>query len=79
MDWRAIKEKWPTYRQAAQRQWPELSEAELRQVAGNRTDLIVKLREHYGWGQEEATLEADRWADRLTGEAEVVPESEASA
>ena len=70
MDWRAIKENWASYRVEAQRIWPKLSEEELEQVAGDRTVLIEKLRDHYGRATDEAALEVDRWADTLTEHAE---------
>ncbi len=74
MDWRKIKENWGVYQEDARRSWPELTDEDVQQVQGNRTELIAKVREHYGWTQEQATLEADRWADRLTGDAEVTPD-----
>ena len=68
MDWRKIKSRWPSCQAQAAERWPELDMHALESVAGNRTELVAQLQIHYGLSVEEAGLEADRWADGLTGD-----------
>ena len=59
MTWDEARRQWGVVGMRARRRWAKLSEADLRQVAGDRQRLVAKLRERYGIGQATAELAAD--------------------
>lgn len=68
MNWDKIKEGWESYKKLAMGEWPRLTEMELTQTAGNRTQLIELLQENYGMTLDEASQAADTWAEGVTGD-----------
>lgn len=60
-----IKGKWQQARGQVQAWWGDLTDDEIDEIDGNRQKLAGKLRERYGWQQEKAEAEIDRFAREL--------------
>ena len=58
-----LKGKWEQLRGQLKYWWGELSDDELDKVNGSREKLIGQLREKYGWTQERAESEVDRFIE----------------
>jgi uncharacterized protein YjbJ (UPF0337 family) len=56
-----LKGKWQQLRGEAKQTWGKLTDDDIDQIEGNRDVLAGKLRERYGWAQERADEEIDRF------------------
>lgn len=62
MNWDILKGKWDQMRGSIQREWGDLTDSELDEIRGERTRLIGKLQEKYGWTKLDAETRVDTWA-----------------
>jgi len=60
-----LKGKWMQVRGQAQTWWGQLTDDDLDRINGEREKLAGKLRERYGWSQQEAEQEVDRFEREL--------------
>lgn len=65
MNWDKIKGQWTQTVGDVRRQWGELTEDEVEQIAGDRDKLLGKLQERYGMARDEANKQIDEWAEKL--------------
>ncbi|TVR21598.1 MAG: CsbD family protein [Anaerolineaceae bacterium] len=65
MNWDKIKGHWTQTVGDVRKQWGELTEDEVEQIAGDRDKLLGKLQERYGMAREEANRQIDEWAEKL--------------
>jgi len=65
MDWELIESNWREFQGNAQSRWPKLSRADLEAIAGQRKNLIAKLREVYGFDEQQAEQELAAWQAAL--------------
>jgi uncharacterized protein YjbJ (UPF0337 family) len=61
MNWDQVKGNWKQFRGEAQKQWGKLTNDDLDVVAGERTKLVGRLQETYGYTKEKADAEVDSW------------------
>jgi uncharacterized protein YjbJ (UPF0337 family) len=61
MNWDQVKGNWKQVQGEAQKQWGKLTNDDLDVIAGERTKLVGKLQEHYGYAKDKAESEADSW------------------
>jgi uncharacterized protein YjbJ (UPF0337 family) len=64
VNWDIMKGKWNQLKGEARKQWGQLTDDELDQIAGERDKLVGKLQEHYGWTRERAEREAEDFFNR---------------
>ncbi len=57
--------KWQQLRGQVRQTWGKLTDDDLDVIAGRRDELAGKLRERYGWSQEQVETEIDRFADNV--------------
>jgi uncharacterized protein YjbJ (UPF0337 family) len=61
MNWDQVKGNWKQFRGEAQKQWGKLTNDDLDVVAGERTKLVGRLQETYGYTKVKADAEVDSW------------------
>jgi uncharacterized protein YjbJ (UPF0337 family) len=61
MDWNTVEGKWEEYKGKAKHMWGKLTDDDLTAIAGKREILVGKLRAHYGYAEDEAKKEVDRF------------------
>ena len=65
MKWERIERNWTEYKLNARTRWRRLTREQLDRVAGNREQLVGKIREAYGMSEEEAQLQLTAWGAAL--------------
>lgn len=63
-----LEGNWKQARGQVQSWWGELTDDELDEIDGNRTKLAGKLQERYGWQQEKADSEIERFLSDPDGD-----------
>ena len=76
MQWDAINEQWLELKGAVKERWGELTDDDIKIISGKRDRLVAKLRERYGYVDDRAQEEADRFSREF---AHPVPPREALA
>lgn len=61
MNWDQIEGNWKEIKGKAISQWGKLTDDELDQVNGRRTELAGLIQQKYGKTREEAEQEIDNW------------------
>jgi uncharacterized protein YjbJ (UPF0337 family) len=56
-----IEGKWKELRGKVQQQWGDLTDSDLDQIAGRRTELEGLLQKRYGYTKERANREVDEF------------------
>jgi uncharacterized protein YjbJ (UPF0337 family) len=67
MTWEELRGNWHFLRVKVQRQWDRLSNEDTDFIQGRRPELAEKLRERYGFTEDEAEKEIEQWRARLNG------------
>jgi uncharacterized protein YjbJ (UPF0337 family) len=65
VDWELIESNWREFQRNAQSRWRSLSREDLESIAGQRAKLIAKLRERYGFDEQQAEQELAAWQGAL--------------
>ncbi|MGY6410098.1 MAG: CsbD family protein [Alkalilacustris sp.] len=65
MSWDVVKGKWKQAMGSAKSKWGELTDDELRQIDGDRQQMVGKLQEKYGLAKNEAEKQVDEWAEKV--------------
>lgn len=65
MNWDRIEGNWKTFKGQAQQRWGELTNDDLDQINGKRTELIGRLQNRYGIARDEAERQVDDWYGTL--------------
>jgi len=61
MNWDQVVSKWEQLTGSAKENWGELSDDDLRRIAGKRDQLVEKIREVYGIERREAEKQVWDW------------------
>jgi uncharacterized protein YjbJ (UPF0337 family) len=69
MSWEDIQANWDYLRESVKAKWVELTDDDLKKVAGRRDWLISMLRERYGLARADAELEIDEFFSLQFGHA----------
>ena len=56
-----LKGKWLQLKGEARQQWGKLTDDDLDQIEGNAEKMVGKLQERYGYAQDEAQREVDKF------------------
>jgi uncharacterized protein YjbJ (UPF0337 family) len=57
---------WNQVKNRVQQQWSKLTDADLQQIGGQRSELIGRLQERYGYGPSQAEQEVDRFFKQMS-------------
>ena len=60
-----VEGKWKELRGKVQQQWGDLTDSDLDQIAGRRTELEGLLQKRYGYTKERAHREVDEFLRRM--------------
>ena len=66
MNWDQIKGDWNQLSRKLKEKWKKLTDAELKTVAGRRDELEGILQARYGYNQQQAGSELDKFTTGLT-------------
>lgn len=61
MNWDRIAGNWKQFQGEARKQWGKLTNDDLDVIAGERTKLIGRVQERYGWARDEAERQVEEW------------------
>ena len=67
MEWKDIAAQWKAFRAPIRQQWSKVGDAQLDAIDGNRTGLIMAIRQAYAISQEQAEKQLTAWAKRMQG------------
>ena len=67
MEWKDIAAQWKAFRAPIRQQWSKVGDAQLDAIDGNRTSLIMAIRQAYAISQEQAEKQLTAWAKRMQG------------
>jgi len=59
----SIKGKWNQVKGKIKAKWGKLTDDDIKQMEGNREEIIGKIQERYGISKEEAKKEYNDWVD----------------
>jgi uncharacterized protein YjbJ (UPF0337 family) len=68
MNWDTIEGNWKQVTGKAREKWGKLTDSDWDTVAGRRDQLVGRIQERYGIARDEASRQADEWADALKDE-----------
>ena len=66
MNWDIIQGKWDQLKGSVKKEWGELTDDEVTQIAGNRDKMSGKLQERYGWTKTEVDEKMNDFIRRNT-------------
>ena len=61
MNWDRVEGNWNEFKGKIQQQWGKLTNDDLEQVKGKRTELCGRLQQRYGYARDQAEREVDNW------------------
>lgn len=61
----ALENKTVIFLSQVRKQWTELTDDDLRYVEGRLDSLTGKIQKRYGMAKEEASLQVQKWIDRI--------------
>jgi uncharacterized protein YjbJ (UPF0337 family) len=64
MNWDRVEGNWNQFKGKIQQQWAKLTDDDLQQVKGKRTELCGRLQQKYGYAKDQAEREVDDWLKR---------------
>jgi uncharacterized protein YjbJ (UPF0337 family) len=64
MNWDRVEGNWNEFKGKVQQQWGKLTNDDLSQVNGKRTELCGRLQQRYGYAKDQAEREIDTWLNR---------------
>ena len=65
MNWDQIEGNWKQFKGQAKQKWGKLTDNDIEQVEGKRTELLGLLQTRYGHAKEAAEHEIDQWIESL--------------
>lgn len=70
MNWDQIAGKWQRFQGKVQEKWGKLTDADMRTIAGKRSQLAGLLQQRYGYDQEQAEEEVREFSGALADATE---------
>lgn len=65
MNWDKVQGNWEQIKGTAKQKWAELTDDDLKAIAGKRTELVGKLQERLGIARDKAEKQVDDWSSSL--------------
>lgn len=64
MNWEQITGNWNEFKGKVQQQWGKLTNDDLDQIKGKRTELVGRIQKRYGYEKEQAEKELEDFCTR---------------
>ena len=64
-----LQDRWPELQSHLKQRWGKLSDADIAKLSGKQDELVVALRERYGYAQAQAVMEIQRWISDFDSDA----------
>lgn len=61
MNWEQIEGNWEIFKGKVKQQWGKLTDDDLEQIEGKRTELIGRLKYRYGYAKERVEKELEEF------------------
>jgi uncharacterized protein YjbJ (UPF0337 family) len=61
MNWNRMEGNWKQFTGKVKAQWGKLTDDQITQINGHREQLVGKIQEAYGIGQDEADRQVKEW------------------
>ena len=61
MNWNRMEGNWKQFSGKVKAQWGKLTDDQITQINGHREQLVGKIQEAYGIGQDEADRQVSDW------------------
>jgi len=68
MNWDRIEGNWKQMSGTAREKWGKLTDSDWQVIAGKKDQLVGRIQERYGVAKDEASRQADEWAEALKEE-----------
>ena len=65
MNWDRVEGNWNQFNGKLQQQWGKLTNDDLAQLDGERTEPCGRLQQRYGYARDEAERKIDNWIYRV--------------
>jgi uncharacterized protein YjbJ (UPF0337 family) len=66
MNWDRVEGNWKQFGGKAREKWGKLTDDDWQVVAGKKDQLVGRIQERYGIARDQASREADEWAQSLS-------------
>ena len=64
-----LQSRWPELQSHLKQRWGKLSDDDIAKMSGKQDELVVALRERYGYAQAQAVMEIQRWLSDFDSDA----------
>lgn len=64
MNWDIVEGNWKKFKGKVRTQWGKLTDDQLDQIAGKRTELLGRIQEAYGVSKDEAEQQVQAFEDK---------------
>ncbi|HWD98806.1 MAG TPA: PqqD family peptide modification chaperone [Bryobacteraceae bacterium] len=65
MNWDRIEGNWKQFSGKAREKWGKLTDSDWQTIGGKKDQLVGRLQERYGIEKDQASRDADTWAQSL--------------
>jgi uncharacterized protein YjbJ (UPF0337 family) len=65
MNWDQVEGNWKQFKGKAQQRWGKLTDDDMAEIKGQKTELVGHIQERYGLAKEEADREVNEWCQKL--------------
>ena len=64
-----LQDRWPELQSHLKQRWPKLTDDDIAKLSGKQDELVIALRERYGYAQAQAVMEIQRWISDFDSDA----------
>jgi uncharacterized protein YjbJ (UPF0337 family) len=65
MNWQQIEGQWDTFKAKVRQKWGKLTDDDLEQIRGRKSELVARLKTRYGDMKENAEHQVDEWIKNI--------------
>jgi uncharacterized protein YjbJ (UPF0337 family) len=74
MNWDTIEGQWKQFKGQVKSKWEKLTDEDMANLAGKKSQLVGKIQERYGVLRDDAEKQVDAWLEKLGAAREKVQE-----
>jgi uncharacterized protein YjbJ (UPF0337 family) len=65
MNWQQIEGQWDTFKAKVRQKWGKLTDDDLEQIRGKKSELVARLKTRYGDMKDNAEQQVDEWMKQI--------------